>query len=51
MIKKNWEMGERCELWGGNERKKKWDGWGEMYVCGGEKKKGNKRKNIMWHKI
>ena len=31
-------MGEGCELWGGNERKK-WDGWGGMYVCGGEEEK------------
>ena len=39
--KKNLEMGEVCEQWGGNERKQ-WDGWGGMYVCGGEeeKKKG-----------
>ena len=28
-------MEEGCELWEGNERKKKWDGWGGMYVCGG----------------
>ena len=35
-------MGEGCELWGGNERKK-WDEWGGMYVCGGgeEKNKGS----------
>ena len=53
-------MGEGCELWGGNERKK-WDGWGGMYVCGeweekrkvgvymggGERKKGNKKKKEM----
>ena len=31
-------MGEGCELWGGNERKK-WDGWGGMYVCGGREEK------------
>ena len=31
--KKNWEMGEGCELWGGNEM------GGGMYVChGGEEK-------------
>ena len=36
--KKNWEMGDGCELWGGNERKK-WDGWGVMYVCGGGEEK------------
>ena len=31
-------MGEGCELWGGNKRKK-WDGWGRMYVCGGGEEK------------
>ena len=31
-------MWEGCELWGGNERKK-WDRWGEMYVCGGGEEK------------
>ena len=40
--KKNWEMGEGCELWGGNERKK-WDGWGGMYVCGGGEEKRKTR--------
>ena len=32
------EMGEGCKLWGGNDRKK-WDGWGGMYVCGGAEEK------------
>ena len=36
--KKNWEMGEGCEMWGGNEIKK-WDRWGGMYVCGGGEEK------------
>ena len=34
--KKTWEMGEGCELWGGNERKKR-DGGCVCMV--GEKKK------------
>ena len=34
--KKKIKMGERCELWGGNERKK-WNGWRD--VCGGGEEK------------
>ena len=48
--KKSWEMGERCELWGGNERKKmRW--WEGMFVCGGgEEKRKAEGVNGWWGK-
>ena len=40
-------MGEGCELWGGNKRKK-WDGWGRMCVSGGGEEKKKKDRGGTW---